>query len=95
MVPRKLTFRLFFRDERFFIFKNVLNNGGIFMKMSNLYMPTLKEVPAEAEIPSHQLLPVTEGYAAQRHTVPVPFWEVRYRLFHSTTEPDRCNQRKY
>lgn len=26
------------------------------MKMSNLYMPTLKEVPAEAEIPSHQLL---------------------------------------
>lgn len=26
------------------------------MKMSNLYMPTLKEVPANAEIPSHQLL---------------------------------------
>ncbi|HPP31215.1 MAG TPA: proline--tRNA ligase [Soehngenia sp.] len=26
------------------------------MKMSNLYMPTLRQVPAEAEIPSHQLL---------------------------------------
>jgi prolyl-tRNA synthetase len=26
------------------------------MKMSNMYMPTLREVPAEAEIPSHQLL---------------------------------------
>lgn len=26
------------------------------MKMSKMYMPTLKEVPAEAEIPSHQLL---------------------------------------
>ena len=26
------------------------------MKMSKLYLPTLREVPAEAEIPSHQLL---------------------------------------
>ncbi|MBC8588039.1 proline--tRNA ligase [Paratissierella segnis] len=26
------------------------------MKMSKMYMPTLREVPAEAEIPSHQLL---------------------------------------
>ena len=26
------------------------------MKMSNMYMPTLREVPAEAELPSHQLL---------------------------------------
>lgn len=26
------------------------------MRMSNMYMPTLREVPAEAEIPSHQLL---------------------------------------
>lgn len=26
------------------------------MRMSNIYMPTLKEVPSEAEIPSHQLL---------------------------------------
>lgn len=26
------------------------------MRMSNLYMPTLREVPSEAEIPSHQLL---------------------------------------
>ncbi len=26
------------------------------MKMSHMYMPTLREVPAEAEIPSHQLL---------------------------------------
>ncbi len=26
------------------------------MKMSNLYAPTLREVPAEAEIPSHQLM---------------------------------------
>ena len=26
------------------------------MKMSNFYMPTLREVPSEAEIPSHQLL---------------------------------------
>ena len=26
------------------------------MKMSNLYMPTLREVPAEAELPSHKLL---------------------------------------
>ncbi|MFW5976706.1 MAG: aminoacyl--tRNA ligase-related protein, partial [Bacillota bacterium] len=26
------------------------------MKMSNLYLPTLKETPAEAEIPSHQLM---------------------------------------
>lgn len=26
------------------------------MRMSNLYMPTLREVPAEAEIPSHKLL---------------------------------------
>lgn len=26
------------------------------MRMSNMYMPTLREVPSEAEIPSHQLL---------------------------------------
>ncbi|MEJ6951524.1 proline--tRNA ligase [Natronospora cellulosivora (SeqCode)] len=26
------------------------------MKMSNLYLPTLKETPAEAEVPSHQLM---------------------------------------
>jgi len=26
------------------------------MRMSKLYMPTLREVPSEAEIPSHQLL---------------------------------------
>ena len=26
------------------------------MRMSKMYMPTLREVPAEAEIPSHQLL---------------------------------------
>lgn len=26
------------------------------MRMSRMYMPTLKEVPSEAEIPSHQLL---------------------------------------
>ena len=26
------------------------------MKMSNMYMPTLREVPSEAELPSHQLL---------------------------------------
>lgn len=26
------------------------------MRMSNMYMPTLREVPTEAEIPSHQLL---------------------------------------
>ena len=26
------------------------------MKMSNLYAPTLREVPAEAEVPSHQLM---------------------------------------
>lgn len=26
------------------------------MRMSNLYMPTLREVPSEAELPSHQLL---------------------------------------
>lgn len=26
------------------------------MRMSNMYMPTLREIPAEAEIPSHQLL---------------------------------------
>ena len=26
------------------------------MRMSNLYMPTLRETPAEAEIPSHKLL---------------------------------------
>jgi prolyl-tRNA synthetase len=30
--------------------------GEIFMRMSKLYMPTLREVPSEAEIPSHQLL---------------------------------------
>lgn len=30
--------------------------GGDSMRMSNLYMPTLREVPAEAEIPSHKLL---------------------------------------
>ena len=28
--------------------------GGDSMRMSNLYMPTLREVPAEAEIPSHK-----------------------------------------
>ena len=26
------------------------------MKMSNLYAPTLREVPAEAEVVSHQLM---------------------------------------
>ncbi len=26
------------------------------MRMSKLYMPTLREVPSEAEIPSHKLL---------------------------------------
>ena len=26
------------------------------MRMSKMYMPTLREVPSEAEIPSHQLL---------------------------------------
>ena len=26
------------------------------MKQSNYFMPTLKEVPAEAKIPSHQLM---------------------------------------
>ena len=26
------------------------------MKMTNLYAPTLREVPAEAEVPSHQLM---------------------------------------
>ena len=26
------------------------------MRMSNLYLPTLKETPAEAEVPSHQLM---------------------------------------
>ena len=35
---------------------NCKKGGGKNMRMSKLYMPTLRETPAEAEIPSHKLL---------------------------------------
>jgi prolyl-tRNA synthetase len=34
----------------------LFKKGEVFMKMSKMYMPTLKEIPSDAEIPSHQLL---------------------------------------
>ena len=33
-----------------------LRNGGAFMRMSEAFVPTLRETPAEAEIISHQLM---------------------------------------
>ncbi|NLC04647.1 MAG: proline--tRNA ligase, partial [Tissierellia bacterium] len=49
------------------------------MKMSKMYMPTLKEVPSDAEIPSHQLL-LRAGMIRQLVTGVYTYLPLGYRV---------------
>lgn len=46
------------------IFRDYLDEGGIYMKQSLLFAPTLRDVPKEAEVISHQVL-LRGGYIKQ------------------------------
>lgn len=50
------------------------------MKMSKLYMPTLREVPAEAELPSHQLL-LRAGMIRKLSSGVYSYLPLGYRVF--------------
>jgi len=61
------------------ILQDYLVKGGLYMKQSMLFVPTLRDIPKEAEVVSHQIL-LRGGYIKQHVAGIYSYLPLGYRV---------------